>query len=51
MGYLEKKRDAMLNSVAKGGGRLPLPSEYQEVNYIESTSAATDRTIQRLYCD
>lgn len=33
MNYLEKKKKAMLNYVS--GGRLP--SEYQEVEYIESS--------------
>ena len=35
MGYLEKKRNAMLNSISQS--RPPLPNEYQEVEWIQST--------------
>ena len=37
MNYLEKKKKAMLNYVS-GGGRLP--SEYQEVEYIDTNNKA-----------
>ena len=37
MGYLEKKRNAMLNNISQS--RPPLPSEYQEVEWIQSTGS------------
>ena len=36
MNYLQKKKMAMMNSIASGGR---LPSEYQEVEYIQSHTA------------
>lgn len=36
MGYLQEKKKALMNSVVSGG----LPSEYQEVDYIENTSGS-----------
>jgi len=39
MSYLETKRNAIMNAVASGGGRLP--SEYQEVEWIENTDKSS----------